>query len=69
MYVCVHISSIAKPRSISRRKTGWKKNGNEVMRKDSRKAEVLNGDFINTLALGCTENIAPKVMLAVSLLL
>lgn len=65
----LHISSIAKPRSVSRRNTGWKKNGNEVARKDSRGAEVLNGDFINILALGCTENIAPKKMLAVYLLL
>lgn len=43
-------------------------NGNKVTRKDSKRAEVLNGDFINILALGCTENIAPKVMQAVSLL-
>lgn len=69
MHVCVHISSTAKPRSVSRRKTGWEKKGNEVTRTDSRTAEVLNGDFSTILALGCTENIAPKVMLAVSLLL
>lgn len=42
------------------------KNRNEVNRKDSGRAEVLNGDFINILALGCTENITPKIMLAVS---
>lgn len=46
-----------------------KKNGNEVTRKDSKRDEVLNGDFINILALGCTENIVPKVVLAVFLLL
>lgn len=69
MYVCVRISSIAKPRSVSRRKIVWKKNGNEVARKDSKRDEVLNGDFINILALGCTENTVPKVVLAVSLLL
>jgi len=47
----------------------WKKIGNEVTREDSKRLEVLNGGFINVLAQGCTEIIASKIMLAVSLLM
>lgn len=47
----------------------WKKIRNEVTREDSKRVEVLNGDFKNVLAQGSTENIASKIMLVVSLLM
>lgn len=47
----------------------WKKIGNEVTREDSKRPGVLNGDSTNVLAWGCTESIASKMMLALSLLM